>query len=94
MAVRPTRPRGGKNCLNCNDKKPKSAQIKNEPLMNVTDAQGARLWHHICFGTGTCISMIEGYTVSALPQVPLDDVRALRDRLIHVVHRLEAQRHV
>jgi hypothetical protein len=43
------------------------------------------LWKHVLFGTGTCISMIEGYAKAKLTGNPLKGLLQLRDRLNRVI---------
>ena len=50
-----------------------------------------RLWRHVLFGTGTCLSMIEGYTGLNMPGDVLADLYDLRKRLNSVISIHEAK---
>src|SRR5438445_13774902 len=58
-------------------------------LYLATSDEGQRLWKHVCFGTSTCISMIEGYALMQMPGDPTEALKQMRDRLDKVLTALE-----
>lgn len=96
MAVRNRR-----KCGNCPEPLKKVVAVKpqvgrpSEPkrvvqgLYLATSDEGQRLWKHVCFGTSTCIAMIEGYALMQMPGDPTEALVQMRDRLNQVLTALE-----
>lgn len=69
----------------------RSIQYPETLFMLPPETEYIRLWRHVIFGTGTCISMIEGYTGLNMPGDVLNDLYVLRDRLNSVISKHEAK---
>jgi hypothetical protein len=85
-------PRVRRGCRNC-PRKPDAAKPQSTAPPRVLaisgESEGLRLWNHVLFGTGTCISMIEGYQASHMPGQPQNQIRQLIQRLQRVLQKFE-----
>lgn len=62
-----------------------------DPLLLTMPSEAAKLWHHILFGTGTCVGMIAGYAALGMPGAPMEQLYALREALSDTIRTLENQ---
>jgi hypothetical protein len=89
-----------KPCRNCPEPVQPSQQAANNAASKLASArldpqivsmagEGDRLWRHVCFGTGTCIGMLEGYAALNVPGDPLPQLYSLAARLAGVIQNIE-----
>lgn len=89
-----------KRCKNCPDAVPpvgsqtpaiiaaNNAALKMALRPIAEGTEGTKLWHHLLFGTGTLIGMMDGYADAGLPGGPVDQVNQLIQRLVQVAQKL------
>lgn len=88
MAPRNTRPNQTGPCKTCPQKQAMPPALR-VAIQSLPEQQGQYLWSHVVFGTGTCISMIEGYAKHGMPGANANAIHALRDRLNGVLDALK-----
>lgn len=85
--------RNARKCRRNCPEPPVVTEVKASPsprVLNITsESEGERLWHHVLFGTGTCVDMIEGYHAANMPGNPLERIKSLSGRLQAVINTIE-----
>jgi hypothetical protein len=87
--------RRNRRCRGCPPDAPavvKPAQVVTktlDPALITREGESERLWHHVLFGTATCVGMIEGYADKGLPGNPVPQIAELIRRLAVVAQHYE-----
>lgn len=89
-------PRRAKGCRGCKDpqlvaSKAIEKAIAATPKSLVPEEEGAKLWRHVLFGTGTCIGMMHGYAESGMPGVNVEQLQVLIVSLDKIIKRVQAR---
>lgn len=89
-------PRRARSCRGCKDPeivatKAIEKAIAATPKVLVPAEEGARMWRHVLFGTGTCIGMMHGYAEQGMPGVDVEQIQALIVSLDKVAKTVKAK---
>jgi hypothetical protein len=78
-------------CENCPQPEPYQNGRVLSPGLVTLEAENERLWNWIFYGTSTCVSIIQGYYDMGMPNIPVDQVIHLRNRLDTLLQKVQRE---